>query len=243
MRKRMKKLCLAVLCTLFLVPATFAQEVEPNDSVELADSVSALTINGTIGSDEDVDWFVLVGQEGYQPTFSIIHDDANDFDFEIYSDGESVGAAVGIDSGDSLSCSVPGRCHVKVWSSTGTGAYSIQIAPKGNSSSGDTHEIEPNDTKNLADSVADMAIRGEIANPGDIDWFVLEGQEGTNPTFAITHDGANDFDFEVYSDDDSVGRAIGVESGDSIACEVPGRCFVKVWSCNGTGAYQISIED
>lgn len=237
----MKKLCLAVFCSLFFVPAVFAQEVEPNDSMDLADSISALAINGTIGSDEDVDWFVLVGQEGYQPTFTIVHEEGNDFDFEIFSDGESVDSAVGVESGDSLTCSVPGRCHVKIWSCDGTGAYSLQIAPRGNSASGNTHEAEPNDTKDLADSVSDMTICGEIAHEGDVDWFALEGQEGYHPSFAITHDEANDFDFEIYSNEESVGMAVGVSSGDSIDCDVPGRCFVKVWGCNGTGAYSIAI--
>ena len=234
-------LTVAFCCAALLIPAAFAQEVEPNDSANLADSIASFAIQGNIGHSGDVDWFVLVGQEGYNPTFTITHAANNDFDFEIYSDGAALGCGLGISSGDSVSCEVPGVCHVKVWSSSGTGSYSISINPGATGTPSDTHEVEPNDSKSLADSVADPVIVAMMGGGDDVDWFVLAGQEGYSPTFTIIHDDANDFDFEIFSDNTSVGRGVGISSGDSVTCNVPGTCYVKVWSCSGTGMYQIVI--
>ena len=124
----MKNLLIVACCVAMLCPAVFAQEVEPNDSKNLADGISGYMICGNLGHSGDVDWFVLTGQEGYSPTFTIIHDHDNDFDFEIFSDNSSVGSGMGVSSGDSASCTVPGTCYVKVWSCSGAGRYQIVIS-------------------------------------------------------------------------------------------------------------------
>ena len=94
----------------------------------------------------------------------------------------------------------------------------------------------------MADSVGGTTINGVINGSGDVDWFYLNGQEGTNPTFTIYHDDSNDFDFVIYSGDDEAGSAYGVSSGDSTTCNVPGKCYVKVWSSHGSGWYRIEIN-
>lgn len=103
-------------------------------------------------------------------------------------------------------------------------------------------EVEPNDSPGTADRITGLTIYGNIAYPGDVDWFILQGQEGSNPSFFIYHDPSIDLDFEVYSGSSLVGRATGVNSGDGIACYVPGRCHVKVYSARGAGNYTININ-
>jgi len=237
----MKSLLLFVLCAMFVCPiVTWAQEVEPNGQKSLADPIADLTIRGNISGPNDIDWFVLLGQEGDQPDFTINHAGNVDFDFEVFNNDTSVGRATGSNSGDSIHCQIPGRCYVKVWSARGTGAYTINIRP--------THprpfvsdEREPNDIKAQADLVKDLIIAGSISKLGDVDWFVLNGQEGSQPKFVIHHPAAADIDFEVFSNDVSAGKALGSKSGDSIQCKVPGKCHVKVWSAKGTGIYSIRI--
>ncbi len=110
-----------------------SSEVEPNNDVSLADRVSGMQINGVIGYEGDVDWYVLNNQEGYTPTFVIYHDPSIDVDFEVYNTMNgymsSVGFATGTQSGDSIRVSTPGQVHVRVWSYRGTGSYQIQIIP------------------------------------------------------------------------------------------------------------------
>jgi len=114
---------------------------------------------------------------------------------------------------------------------------------------GGASEIEPNDTPRLADRVDGLVIHGIIDRPGDVDWFILAGQEGYNPTFSIFHDNANDFDFIVIDvprkgegNVTIAGRAIGTQSGDTITVRVPHAVAIKVYSARGTGSYRISIS-
>lgn len=228
-----------------------SDEREPNDSKEQADLVEDFVIEGNISQSGDVDWFVLKGQEGTEAAFTIEHGDDVDFDFEVYNEEEQVGSATGSNSGDSITCQLPGRCFVKVWSARGSGAYDIRIQPhdsdnsdnSGNDTNSENDEREPNGTKDQADTIPrnKFNIRGMIARPTDVDWFELMGQEGNHPTFAIEHAADVNFDFEVFNDDNSVGKAVGHNSGDSIDCTVPGKCYVKVWSARGIGNYRINF--
>ena len=107
------------------------------------------------------------------------------------------------------------------------------------------NEVEPNDQRNLADRVNTLVIDGAMGSSTDVDWFVLAGQEGVTPSFIIRHEPGVDFDFEIYDSSGGfpqvVGRAVGVNSGDSIRVRTPGLVHVKVWSHNGSGRYQIQI--
>ena len=251
---------LLVLTAAFLVllgTTALAQssEREPNNTKNLADGVAGYTIYGRISTSKDVDWFVLNGQEGTNPTMTIRHASGIDIDFEVFSGDSSVGTCSGTSPTDSRTFNVPGKCYVKVWGFRGTGSYTITINPSGgavdnggNDGGYDgggysgSDERESNNTKELADGINDLEINGAIGGSGDVDWFVLNGQEGSNPTFTIYHDSSIDVDFEVYSGDTSVGTCSGTQSGDSRTFQVPGRCFVRVWGFRGTGAYRIVIN-
>ncbi|MBN1534260.1 MAG: hypothetical protein JXA20_16425 [Spirochaetes bacterium] len=110
-----------------------SSEMEPNNDVSLADRVAGFEINGVIGFEGDVDWYVLNNQEGYNPTFSVFHDPSIDVDFEVYNtmggNMSRVGSAQGTQSGDSIRVYTPGQVHLRVWSYRGTGPYRIQIMP------------------------------------------------------------------------------------------------------------------
>ncbi len=93
-----------------------------------AQVVSAMSINGYFGSSERTEqWFRLTGQEGTNPTFTIVHDPSADFDFEVYNNDSPACSAQGTSSGDSVSCHIPGTCYIRVWNFRGNGNYTIQI--------------------------------------------------------------------------------------------------------------------
>jgi len=249
----MKKFVTFAMLFFFVITsvAIFGQEVEPNNLKNQADKIGGPVIYGNIGYPGDVDWFVLSGQEGTNPRFTIFHAGNVDFDFEVFSAHNVVGRATGMNSGDSIQCNVPGQCFVRVWSCRGAGPYQIQIQAQPGHQPGHhpggmipqgPDEHEPNNTQNLADPVGGHVIRGTMGSSGDVDWFVLNGQEGSHPTFIINHAPGDDFDFEVYSNNVIVGRATGANPGDAITCNVPGRCHVRVWSCHGVGPYTITIN-
>lgn len=102
-------------------------------------------------------------------------------------------------------------------------------------------EVEPNNTKSLADPVKGMTIRGKMSSKTDVDWYVLNGQEGVNPTFTINHASGVDFDFEVWSGEEKVATCSGTTSPDSETVNVPGKCYIKVYSFRGSGSYTITI--
>lgn len=252
MLKNLKLMVYALTGFLFVFGlATFvfagqgSSEKEPNNEKKLYDLVKSLSINGILDSKDTIDWYLLGGQEGTKAKFTITHPSSCDFDFEVFSEDQSTGRALGIHSGDNLTSVIPGSCYVRVWRVKGNGSYTIKINPiKGGPPPrvGKQIENEPNNTKNLADPCNDMTINGTLDSTRDIDWFYLKGQEGLNPTFTITHATTIDIDFEIFSDGKSVGRALGTKTGDKISCKVPGKCYIKVWSANGFGNYFINIK-
>ncbi|HPQ52845.1 MAG TPA: hypothetical protein PK253_06310, partial [Spirochaetota bacterium] len=162
----------------------------------------------------------------------------SNFDLEVYSDETRVGSATGTGSPDVITCSVPGRCHLKVWRVSGEGAYSIEVNPRG----GTDTEQEPNNDRSSATLARGIMLKGSLNERDTEDWFELGGQEGRNPTFTITHGAGSNFDFEVFSGNDLAGRAIGTGATDSLRCFVPGRCYVRIWRVSGSGDYTITIS-
>ena len=240
-----------VLLLFALMPAAAQEgpdEQESNNTLRTADSISGLTIDGEVGRRGDTDdWFVLEGQEGTNPTITLTYDDqACDIDLEVYSGDENnmVGSLTGTDSPDSDTFDVPSTCYLHVYAYDGHGEYTIDIEP-GNTSSntecqGDD-EVESNDTKDLADSIDGDTIDG-YACESDNDWFVLTGQEGTNPTITLEYDDHNcDIDLDVYSDDTLVGSLTGTDSPDEDTFRVRGTCYLHVYAYDGEGDYTITI--
>ncbi|MCX6647318.1 MAG: hypothetical protein NTY09_13310 [bacterium] len=103
-------------------------------------------------------------------------------------------------------------------------------------------ESEPNDTAGNADSISDYDIEGHACN-SEIDWFVLEGQEGNNPTITLSYDDTScNIDLEVYSDSSYIGGLDNPGSPDSDTFNVPGTCYLKIWAVTGAGDYTIDIS-
>jgi len=103
------------------------REQEPNNMRFTATLTRSLNLIGTLDASDDSDWFELVGQEGYNPTFILTHNLQSDFNFDVYTDDTLACSATGRGTPDRVSCSVPGRCFVRVWRRTGEGSYVIRI--------------------------------------------------------------------------------------------------------------------
>jgi len=221
-------------------------ENEPNDTMDIADSIDGFEIAG-YACDGDADWFELTGQEGTNPTIVLYYDsDVVDVDMDIYSGDEIAGSLTSGDNPDQGTFDVPDTCYLKVYSFSGEGDYHIEILPEGgaNGSGSDcegTDEHESNDTRGLADTISAMSFDG-YACTGEDDWFALQGQEGTYPTFTIYYDDNTcDIDIEIYSSDDFAGSLTASSSPDTGSFDVPDTCYLRIYSASGEGAYTIEI--
>jgi hypothetical protein len=102
-------------------------EIEPNDDMDLADTISDFKIYGYMCEDDE-DWFVLEGQEGRYPTFTLDFDeDEVEIDWEIYSDEDLVDDSVDYGAPEKLRPEVPGVCYIHLWQWSGEGEYTIEI--------------------------------------------------------------------------------------------------------------------
>lgn len=105
-------------------------EREPNDDPAKASPVGSLGAQGTLSSANDVDWFVLGGQQGTRAFFALVHDYSVSFKLEVFSGGRSVGTPVAAGAIDTYLCEdTRSPCTLRVSSLRGQGAYSILIAP------------------------------------------------------------------------------------------------------------------
>lgn len=246
MRNAFPAILAVMLLLLFAIAPAVAQEgpdeVESNDDRELADRIDGFYIEGEIGGrGDDDDWFVLEGQEGYYPTFTLWYDDDEcDIDMEIWSDYEKVGELTSVSSPDSITVHVPGECFLHVFIFEGRGDYEIEIEPDEGCEGPD--EIEPNDDWEDVTEIDGLYIEG-YACEDDVDWFVLDGSEGYNPYITIYYDDDEcDIDVTVWSDDDEVGSLSSVASPDGAEFDVPGECWLEIEAYSGEGWYEIEIE-
>ena len=92
-------------------------------------------------------------------------------------------------------------------------------------------ENEPNDEQRNADPIDGFTIEGEIGRRGDTDdWFVLDGQEGYNPTITLYYDDSEcDIDLDVLSDDEVVSGLYDTTSPDSDDFDIPDTCYLHVY--------------
>jgi len=218
-------------------------EVEPNDGRRDADSIDALTIEGYACEDED-DWFVLEGQEGYRPLITISYDeDECDIDVDVYSDHDEAGSLTGTSSPDSGEFDMPGECYLRVYAFEGEGDYTIEIErQEGDEECQGPDEVESNDTRAIADSIEDLTFEG-YACEGEDDWFVLQGQEGTRPEITLRYDEDEcDIDLEVYSGEELIGSLTDADSPDRDTFRIPDVCYIHVWAYEDEGSYEVEIE-
>ena len=213
-----------------------AGEREPNDNRDSADKVTELALDGQLTGEDGEDWFRLGGQESTFASFTIVHDADNDFNFEVFNDSSSVAHARGAGASDTVSCEIPGACHVRVYRVSGSGPYTVIVTPGGSA------EKEPNNTAGDAGQVTSSSLFGEIENTGDVDFYALAGQEGFNATYAIYHGTECDFNIEVFNDGVSVGRTSGNLTGETMTAEHPGRVSLRIWSTRGTGWYLVRVS-
>jgi hypothetical protein len=102
-------------------------EQEPNDTIDQADDAWWDSIEGNACVD-DSDWYVLDGQEGNHPTFTLSFDDENlEVDWQIFNNDQSISLNTNYGSPESVTVDVPGTCYIHVWQFSGEGPYSIGI--------------------------------------------------------------------------------------------------------------------
>ncbi len=107
----------------------------------------------------------------------------------------------------------------------------------------DGREIESNDSIAQSNLLAQgLLIDGHLGDGDEEDWYEISGQEGNYPRITISHLAVNNFDFEVYSDNELAGKATGASPQDVIQCGVPGRCYLRVYRVSGSGDYTLQIS-
>ncbi len=217
------------------------KEVESNNSRTSANLiVHGLTIQGSLSANDTVDWFELGGHEGERPGASISYDAGCDYYLEIYSDANLSGTITGKEAGKNP-VHTPGRCFFKVMRKSGEGPYKILIAP-GRIDVMSGAELESNNSRALANRTRSMTLSGHLDDNDSEDWFVLEGQEGTQPAITLSHGEGMNFDMEVYSDDMLVCSARGAGNTETVSCNVPGRCYVRIIRVSGSGNYTVRVQ-
>ena len=220
------------------------KEKENNNDKYRANLIAqGLLVEGSLSDNDEVDWYEIAGQEGYNPRISIAHAKGNNFNFEVYSDSALVCKAGGLTEIDGTQCSVPGRCFIKINRVTGSGSYSLQISSQQKVGSDDGREQEPNNSKAIATMTKSMNLIGSLDDADTVDWFELMGQEGATSTFILSHSTKSDYNFDIYSEDAPACYAIGTSVPDKTICAVKGKCFVKIWRVSGEGSYVIRIEN
>lgn len=112
--------------TIIISPGGVAEK-EPNNDLENASQSSDMAIFGELDSQSDIDFYGLAGQEGFNATYTIYHAQNNDFDFEVFNDGHSIGSVSASFPGNALTLENPGRVHLKIFSKRGSGWYLIKI--------------------------------------------------------------------------------------------------------------------
>jgi peroxiredoxin len=104
-------------------------------------------------------------------------------------------------------------------------------------------EVESNDLKAEADIINGFEISGH-AHPGDVDWYILGGQERTNCKFTLEFEEDRDVvSMEVYSNENLIGIFEDGRSGQSSTFRIPGTCFLRVIGQSyHEGPYHILLE-
>ncbi|MCX7680173.1 MAG: hypothetical protein N2316_13285, partial [Spirochaetes bacterium] len=102
-------------------------EKEPNNDEENATQSLEEAILGELENPNDIDWYFLGGQEGFNSTYTIYHEQNANFDLAVINDGRQIGLASGTESGDFITCENPGKVQLKVFSKRGKGWYLIKI--------------------------------------------------------------------------------------------------------------------
>ncbi len=223
-------------------------EVEPNHELEIADGIDRNLIEG-YACPGDVDWFILDELDWPDSIFTLYYDETLcDIDLTVYNDDEMVGSLDSISSPDSDAFYVQGQCRIMVEAFEGEGEYRIEITTEGvpfrldHSACAGPDEIEPNDCIRDGGVSYGLMIEG-YACEDDVDWFVLDGQEGTSPYITLDYDEDEcEISLEVLSDGADAGSLLGDDSPGGAEFDVPGGCMIIVRCLSGEGAYTIEIE-
>jgi hypothetical protein len=235
---------IALFLLLFSIAPSFAaegySEVEPNDSVDIADTVDGFIIQGSFSKGDNDDWFVLNGQEGENPSLAVVFDgEAMELNWEVYSDDDVVESMTGDGSPESVTVDVPGTCYVHVWRVRGKGDYTFAIS---NPDCMGADEQEPNDEEILADETSEPVINGYLC-PSDNDWYSITSLSG-NTTFTLSFDDETvEPDWEIYNDSEVVASSEEYGSPDTLTARITGDCYIHVWAYSGEGEYKIKVED
>ncbi len=122
-----------------------------------------------------------------------------------------------------------------------TGIPLSNAAQSGTSASQGASEREPNNDRSAADLTPVLLIRGSLEENDPVDWYRLNGQEGTMANFTLIHDPGSDFVLEVYNGQDRAARTDGNAQAHSVNASIPGACYLAVIRRSGAGNYSVYI--
>jgi len=236
-------------------------ESESNNTEATADGplVSGTTVNASIASSTDVDWYYFDNTSTGNIVVSLNHTSGRDFDFYLYRDSGAFvlsGQSSARPETGTYAATTTGRWYVKIQRYSGTGAYTLNVTFPGGGTPPPppppppggtiTTETETNNSQAAANGPmgSGTAVSGSIASTSDADWFYFDTTATGSIGVTLSHATGRDFDFQLFGSGTSavLTRATSAipETG-SYSATVTGRWWVRVHRYSGTGAYTLTV--
>ena len=229
-------------------------EIEPNNILQSATPIVTDTIMGRIYPDSDVDFYSYSGDSSENKwyrvevtppmTLDILFAIYNTKGEELYSvNNESTGQK---ELHPNLFIGTP--FYVKVWAKRGQldldNYYTVAIVPVNIS---DMIDIEPNDTKEQANTVQGNSITGYVSKKADADYFILQYKGRQKKYFVVTAPEKIPVSFSVTDSLGYILQTAKVKAGKSATVheiiDGKGYCIVKPLNDTYDGIYHIEIRD
>ncbi|MEJ5360517.1 MAG: hypothetical protein WBK20_06190 [Spirochaetota bacterium] len=229
-------------------------EIEPNNIMNSATPIVNDTIMGRIYPDSDVDFFSYSGDSSENKWYRVEVTPPMTLDilFAIYNTkGDELYLVNNEGTGNkelhpNLFIGTP--FYVKVWAKRGQldldNHYALAIVPVNIS---DMIDIEPNDTKEQANTVQDNSITGYVSKKADTDYFLLQYKGRQKKYFVVTAPEKIPVSFSVTDSLGYILQTVKVKAGKSATIneiiDGKGYCIVKPLNDAYDGIYNINIKD
>ncbi|MCX8124403.1 MAG: hypothetical protein N3F66_09585 [Spirochaetes bacterium] len=229
-------------------------EIEPNNIMPSSTQVVNDTIMGRIYPDGDVDYYKYGGDSSDTTFYRVEVTPPMTLDvlFSIYNaKGEELYVINNDGTGHKElhpNCYISAPFYVKVWAKRGQldmdNSYSLAIAPV---TIPNLIDIEPNDTKEQANTSQGNTITGYISKKADTDYYLLHYKGRQKKYFMIKAPEKIPVSFSVTDSLGYILQTVKIKAGQSATIneiiDSKGYCIVKPLNDAYDGIYSIEIKD